>query len=880
MFLIREKMLKEIDNKSLRKKVIKQCRDYYNELSSSNFNIHKLGASGYNTKKIYDTDIFKIRFNKGDRILYKYVEVESKKTILFINYVNHDLQILKAKNMDKDPLEDSFIKVALKEEEQNLNEKDLEVLRSFESYVNLENIISIEVRESNFKSVMEEDYIYHLSQKQMEIVKEDNIPIIISGPAGSGKSIISIYKAISKLRNNSNILYVSRTRLLVESMEEIYNKIFTHLGKEIELKDRIEFKTTKELFSTLSGKDIEKILDFKDFKKYMDRYNKGIERKYDYIHLYTEYIGILKGYIGQNAYLVRDLSRKKQILSEEEYKNLARGYSLYSLEERKEVYSILTRFDKYIKKEGLYTITDLCWNILLKKSNLNIYDYIIIDENQDLTELELYTLINLVKDKTQIMFTGDVHQNINLNFFEFYRLRNIFYGLYGKDLNPKLFKLETNYRSTKQIVRVISEISNYRCKHIGKTSYDYSEKAIKEGPKPYIIKSEEKLLNHLMEKIYDKHYCVLVVPSLEEKNRLISLNEKISGRIFIPSEIKGLEYTNVYCVNFLTHYSNEIKKTADKKLTKKDKEAYRYVYNNIYVSFSRGTERLFIFEDVDVKNLNLYKSMEASLDKKFFTPNQKYSMNQISAELSADKLTNIEDLIFEYERLRKSENIEQAEYIKSLMEYRFKDIYSRINFRYGSNKQLTKLFRQAIKLYKKENYNDSIKKFEKILAINNNIDEAYYYLALNYYQQLKLEKSLVYLDKALEVNSFFLEAILLKIKVIDSLYRYNNEKYADHIYDLIKSLEYICNYMPNIYNIYESLVKLYMSLSICLNDRDSFKEDIEFYSLYARESNQYFYYDTNENNFLVSKDGFNLRKNTRILNEKVEIYNKCNYCLL
>ena len=55
------------------------------------------------------------------------------------------------------------------------------------------------------------------------------------------------------------------------------------------------------------------------------------------------------------------------------------------------------------------------------------FDFVLVDEVQDLTETEIFFLTTLVKTPENIVFAGDIHQMVNFNSFSFDRLKNLYY---------------------------------------------------------------------------------------------------------------------------------------------------------------------------------------------------------------------------------------------------------------------------------------------------------------------------------------------------------------------------------------------------------------------------------------------------------------------
>ncbi|AQW82570.1 ATP-dependent helicase [Campylobacter pinnipediorum] len=137
------------------------------------------------------------------------------------------------------------------------------------------------------------------------------------------------------------------------------------------------------------------------------------------------------------------------------------------------VAQIYKQYEEYLSANNLVDFDDLLvltYKILdsddeLAKKISNRYNYIMVDEYQDTNELQYKLLRKLCTSHSNICVVGDDDQSI--------------YGWRGAKIdnilnfknqfnNTKIIKLEHNYRSTSQILKVANELINHNRNRLGK----------------------------------------------------------------------------------------------------------------------------------------------------------------------------------------------------------------------------------------------------------------------------------------------------------------------------------------------------------------------------------------------------------------------------
>lgn len=816
--IISKKFLKSVPP-NLITNILKKLQNFQESLQQSEGKIREIPA-GYWIRKVKNTEIFKFRLNNSDRILFTFLPKRDgmESNILFLNYVSHDEQIRKAENLDINQIghyqldinTDKFI------DEEIDNKLDIEIENKYlDNGIN--DIPSVVVKKDYISLIVDkdnEDFLYYLSEEQYEPLKYFGKPIILSGAGGTGKTVVVLNKLINLASKNVKTAYLSYNNLLVEDTKRVFEKFFNEKRKSLP-----DFYSILEFYAKYLFIDKNKIVTYYDFvnwfkhEQYKFKGLKGI----DELAIWTEIRGIIKGYLGLEYSGVLSFlnDNNSRILSLEQYKNLPKGYSNFSEIEKEAIYKVALNYQNWLNEKKLYDENDLAVEIIKKiqAGEIKRYQYLVVDEIQDLSETQLYMVSELVTDKANIFFCGDVHQTINPTFFNFGRIKNLYYS---KGLDVQDFNLRKNYRNTKEITDLANILSNVRQKLIGKTSYDYEVQAIRSGKTPIILEASEDNLAYILNIIKDKHYAALIVADEEEKDALIQKYDEAKGRIFTIYEIKGLEYETVFCYNLFSKSQDSWKQILKGNAKRNDR--YRYYFNLLYVAISRAKDFLCIIENnhhympdilfdschfinrADSKDLNIYKSssenewakeairLEAIGNKEKSRVARDFSKEKLIQDLNDSR----ENIIITHENASKIDlNIEKdnrnlKKGIQHLRLQQYNQAIEKLNeyieeypldaegyyylgmvYTYAASgtEYSIRYFKEAIRLkpdwyevYLDKasslrfigEYEEAIKTLDKAIEVNNKIGNAYFIKGLLYLEKIEFKKAETYFKKALE----------------------------------------------------------------------------------------------------------------------------------
>lgn len=742
-------------------------------LLKSNENIIREMPAGFWVRNIKNTDVFKFRLNNKDRILFVFIhsrnmDKKNDSDILFLKYVTHDEQIRignnisinynKSIDIDIDSqYNDDILDNTIEEEiiSQNNNGK-----------VDISLIPSIVVDEYRINQILQQEdneLFYYLSDEQYKVLEALDKPILLSGAGGTGKTVVLLNVLALASKEKANAIYISKNSLLVNTIMKNYNKFIIGYAENFNCK----FKTLKEVACENQEIDQKKIVSDSMITSWVEKNIKQYRllRNRDLYEIISEIRGVLKGYLGLEYSEIKYLEEKSQVKMDlDKYLNVSKKYSNFSEEEKNNIYKLTDAYDRWLISNGYLDNNDVARLKIVNYKNDSQYDWVIVDEVQDLSEVEIYMISKLVKNDGHVVWAGDINQTIVPTFFNYGRVKNLYYT-YNKQLED--FTLNKNYRATKEIISLINDITDVKTKVIGKSSYDYYEEGIRNGNKPMIIKYNDEELDKLMNNIQDKHYCAVIVANEKEKEKLINKYPSIESRIFLIYEIKGLEYKNILCYNVLSAYSDIWKSILSAKYKRNNR--MKYYFNILYVAISRAKNSLYFYEEnleqIDFKPLNQciildkYNASDLDLVENSQEENWKEEVARLEEIGLQDKAKLIRDL--KLEKIIESINKSSDSY--------FEKIFSNISQDIDINSAYDEEMKSGIIEYRKRNYTGAIEIFNKLLEKYNDNSKLYYCLANAYaYQTGGMEYSLNFYEKAIELDSeqyeYYLDmAAILKV---------------------------------------------------------------------------------------------------------------------
>src|SRR5919201_2269879 len=257
-------------------------------------------------------------------------------------------------------------------------------------------------------------------------------PCIVIGSAGSGKTAL----VLEKMKDApGEVLYVTRSPYLVHNARNLYYAL------EYENDDQdVSFLSFAEYLASLrvpQGRE----MGFRDFAQWFARHRVASRLK-DPHPLFEEFQGVLTGSSTASPYLSRTA-----------YLGLGIRQSIFAEEERSHVYDLFLRYLAFMQDNDYYDANILSYHYLPLVEPR--YDFVVVDEVQDLTMIQLQLLLTALREPHHFLLCGDANQIVHPNFFSWSTLKSFFYRQDGLAAPAELMRiLHNNYRNASAVTEV------------------------------------------------------------------------------------------------------------------------------------------------------------------------------------------------------------------------------------------------------------------------------------------------------------------------------------------------------------------------------------------------------------------------------------------
>lgn len=276
----------------------------------------------------------------------------------------------------------------------------------------------------------------HPEQRQW-VDREYSGPARVSGSAGTGKTIVALHRAVhmAKIHPESRVLLTTFSDTLAKSLKTKLNRL---IGTQPRLGERIDVYSINAIGSRLAAAQSlpGKILPKNKLVEYIDLASKSVEEhKFTSHFLLSEWDQIIDAWQIDSWESYRDVARlgRKTRLPEVQRAMLWKIF---------EAVSILSQNDGFITESQLFSALA---NIFVDTQQAP-YDYVVIDESQDIgvSHLKFFSAL-ASKKKDGLFFAGDLGQRIFQQPFSWKSL--------GVDIRGRSRTLRINYRTSHQIRR-------------------------------------------------------------------------------------------------------------------------------------------------------------------------------------------------------------------------------------------------------------------------------------------------------------------------------------------------------------------------------------------------------------------------------------------
>ena len=426
-------------------------------------------------------------------------------------------------------------------------------------------------------------------------------PLILVGSAGSGKTALTLARL---RRERGRLLYVTQSAYLAQSARALY---YAH-GYDNDAQET-DFLSYLELIETLrvpAGREV----GFGAFQGWFDRHRQAVRQSLggvDAHALFEEFRGV----IGSAA---------AGPLDREAYRALGVRQSLLGADARDAAFDLFEKYRAWLKEAQLFDLNLVAheWRALAQPE----YDFMVVDEVQDLTNAQLALLLVLLKEPGQFVLCGDSNQIVHPNFFSWAAVRALFRQ--GIDTAPAagdpavvaqpLNVLTANFRNTREVTRVANsllKIKHARFGSVDRESNFLVQAASAEDGAVQLLPDKDAVKRDLNQRTRASTQFAVIVLRNEDKAAAREFFQ--TPLVFSVLEAKGLEYPNVILVNLISGQraaftdicegveaadlqaeTLDFRRARDK--ADKSLEIYKFYVNALYVAMTRAVEKLYLVE--------------------------------------------------------------------------------------------------------------------------------------------------------------------------------------------------------------------------------------------------------------------------------------------
>ncbi len=426
-----------------------------------------------------------------------------------------------------------------------------------------------------------------------QAVYDTPAPLVLVGSAGSGKTALTLER-LKQARGR--VLYVTQSAFLAQSAQAIY---FAH-GFEAEGQEP-EFLSYREFIETLhvpTGRE----LSFAAFTGWYERYRSAAKQAtggLDAHALFEEFRGVIS-------------SRADGVLTREAYLALGVRQSLLAAPQRAAVFDLFEKYRAWLTSTGLFDLNLVAHDWLARAKP--IYDFIVVDEVQDLTAVQLALLLKTLAKPGQFLLCGDSNQIVHPNFFSWAAVKTLFWQDESLARSQTISVLRANFRNGQAVTQLANRLLKIKHARFGsidrETNFLVQATAQDTGSVQLLVDKDSTRRELNTKTRGSTQFAVLV---LRDEDKAAVRQQFQTPLVFSVHEAKGLEYANVILVDMVSGQRQAFAEIARgvqprdlagdtldysraRDRTDHSLELFKFYVNALYVALTRAVDQLLIVE--------------------------------------------------------------------------------------------------------------------------------------------------------------------------------------------------------------------------------------------------------------------------------------------
>lgn len=467
-------------------------------------------------------------------------------------------------------------------------------------------------------------------------------PAVIVGSAGSGKTALMLQKLRAQ---PGRVAYVSESSWLTRTARSLYVAHDWDPGEQEA--DFLSYTQLLESIRVPPGRP----LGFREFRAFFERHAQKL--RFASAHpVFEELRGVLT-------------ADPAGPLTLEQYLALGVRQSIFSPEQREQIHALIAPWRQWMESSGIYE-PNLCahaWLSLVEPR----YDFVAVDEVQDLTPVQLTLILRTLKKPGQFILGGDANQIVHPNFFSWSKVKSLFWQGFGGDELGGLGILSASYRNSEAVTRVANALLKIKQARFGSIDRESNTLMRAEGaPAGEVrgVKTGSPQVAELSQATRGSAQVAVVVLRDEDKPAARAAFQ--TPLVFSIHEAKGLEYPHVVLYRLVSSErrtfaelcegvtASDLERESLDYARARDKsdrslEAFKFYVNALYVGITRAVENAWLVEDDPEHPLLIHLKVPFDAQAK-------------TASLTR---SSVEEWQREAHRLEEQGKLEQAEAIRS-----------------------------------------------------------------------------------------------------------------------------------------------------------------------------------------------------------------------
>ena len=414
-------------------------------------------------------------------------------------------------------------------------------------------------------------------------------PLIVVGSAGSGKTALTL----EKLKHvEGEVLYVTHSAYLAQSARDLYYANgYEHGGQEAVF---LSYREFVESIRVPKGREA----SWRDFAGWFPRLRQAF-KEFDGHQVFEEIRGVIAAGAGG-------------VLSRDDYRALGVRQSIFPENQRDKLYDLFEKYRSWLLESRLYDLNLVAreWQGLAAPR----YDFVVIDEVQDITIIQLALVLKTLKKPGHFLLCGDSNQIVHPNFFSWGQVKSLFWQDPKLAERQELRVLTANFRNGLEATRVANQLLKIKQRRFGSIDREsnFLVQAVGgEKGQVALMPDRDATMRELDQKIRQStQFAVLV---MRDEDKAGARKHFATPLLFSIHEAKGLEYENIVLYRFVSDHRAEFADIVEgvakadlaadsldyrraKDKSDKSLEVYKFFVNALYVALTRAIRNLYVIE--------------------------------------------------------------------------------------------------------------------------------------------------------------------------------------------------------------------------------------------------------------------------------------------